>query len=588
MTFFTQLPPAERATLDTYLVPMTFPEGAQLIREGDRGDGCHLIERGTVRLEVDIGELETDGVLGYLDAGSVVGELSLLDDAPRSAAVWAHTPVETRFLSEAAFWRLQAEHPRLAIQIVTLLARELAHKMRTMNDRLASHVSAETVLPSVDAMVGAAQQAQAAFETWSEERVDALLVAISQAVMAHAKELAQAAVEETGLGNAADKEAKIQIGAVDVLRSIQGRPGAGALGFDPEQKILRIAAPVGVVFGLVPLTNPVSTFVFKALICLKARNAVILSCHRSALGVGTRIGSIIQHTLETHGAPVDLVQWVRERSSRRKTASFMAHPGVGLILATGGPGMVQAAYSSGTPAIGVGAGNAPVYLAADADLERAAQLIVRSKSFDNGVICGSENNLVVHASVEARFRAALEAAGAIVLTPEERRAFQQVVFADDRFQPRAVGQAASRLLAHTGIDREPYAKLVVLPADRADLTTALAREKPAPVLSLFTAADDEEALAMCLHILRGHGSGHTAVIHTADEALAHRFGLQMPVSRVLVNQLATLGCVGFGNALNPTFTLGCGTWGGGSTTDNVTVDHLCNVKRLVFPTDSAA
>lgn len=536
---------------------------------------------------MDIGEIETDGVVGYLEAGSVVGELSLLDDAPRSAAVWAHTPVRARFLSEAAYWRLQAEHPRVAIAILTRLARDLASKMRTMNERLATHISAETVLPSVDGMVAAAQQAQAAFAQWDDARVDALLDAMSQAVMAQAPALAEACVRETHLGNVADKAQKIHIAAVDVLRSIRRRPGVGSLAFDPVSRIEEVAAPVGVVFGLVPLTNPVSTFVFKALICLKARNAVILSCHRSALGVGTAVGELLQRVLADHGAPVDLVQWVRDRSSRRKTAAFMAHPGVGLVLATGGPGMVRAAYSSGTPAIGVGAGNAPVYVAADADLARTARDVVRGKSFDHGIICGSENNLVVHAAVADAFVEALEAAGAAVLIGADRSAFLDTVFAGDRYQPRAVGQSADTLLAHAGVARPAGTALVVLPASHAERDTALGREKPGPVLSLFTVADDAQGFDLCAELLAACGSGHTAVIHTASEDLARAYGLRMPVSRVLVNQLATLGCVGFGNALAPTFTLGCGTWGGGSTTDNVSVEHARNLKRVVFPVATA-
>jgi acyl-CoA reductase-like NAD-dependent aldehyde dehydrogenase len=341
---------------------------------------------------------------------------------------------------------------------------------------------------------------------------------------------------------------------------------------------------MGVVFGIVPLTNPVSTFVFKTLICLKARNALIVSCHHNALGVGNRTGEIIQAVLQQHGAPVDLVQWVRQRGSRRKTMMFMKHPGVAFILATGGPSIVKAAYSSGTPAIGVGAGNAPALICADADLAAAAQMVVQSKGFDNGVICGSENNLVVDASVRAAFIEHLEACGARVLTPQEKEICLKKIFDfDDRTVQRAlVGKSARFIAQKAGLADDEKLRLLVVPAAAEDMSGPCGHEKLAPVLSLFTAQGEVEGFEICRAILAQQGGGHTAIIHTRSQALAERFSLRMPVSRILVNTPGTQGCIGLGNGLTPSMTLGCGTYGRNSITDNVTYTHLLNIKRMAL------
>jgi acyl-CoA reductase-like NAD-dependent aldehyde dehydrogenase len=589
MRFLAHLAPAEHALVTAALAPVNYPAGTRIVEQGAPGDGCWFIDSGTVRLELDIGEVDSDGVLGYLDPGAVLGEFSLLDKAPRSADAWAHTDVTARFLSASDFDRITTEYPRIGVSILGTMAAELAQKLRSMNERVAVHIPAEGLVDGVDTMVAEARAAQRVLATWPEARVDALITAIAHAIHDEAPTLADMSVRETGLGVAAHRLGKIRIGTLETLASILGRPGAGTITWSPERRLLEVASPVGVVFGLVPLTNPVSTFAFKTLICLKSRNAVILSCHRNALGVGNAVGAIIERVLAQHGAPLGLVQWVRDRGSRRKTAMFMAHPGVALILATGGPGMVKAAYSSGTPAIGVGAGNAPVYVAADADLDKTAAIVVGSKSFDCGVICGSENNLVAHAAIAEAFRTALENAGAIVLNSDEKATFLARAFPGGHLARGAIGKTAPVLLAGAGIDRIPDAHLIVVPAspkDPAELHGPLGHEKLAPILSLFTVDDDAHAFSVCHAILTQEGAGHTAVIHTHDEALARRFGEEMPVSRVLVSQGATLGCIGHGNALSPSLTLGCGTWGGGSTTDNVTMDHLRNIRRVAWPLET--
>jgi acetaldehyde dehydrogenase/alcohol dehydrogenase len=332
------------------------------------------------------------------------------------------------------------------------------------------------------------------------------------------------------------------------------------------------------------MTNPVATLVFKTLICLKARNALIVSHHPAAAGVGAGTVELIGKVLDEHGAPPALLQSV-QRASRTRTAMFMRHPGVSLILATGGTAMVRAAYSSGTPAIGVGSGNVPALVCADADPAAAAEAVVQSKSFDHGIICGSEDNLVVAAAVRVPFLAALEAAGAVVCSDEEAARVAGHAFdpADGHLRREVLGQPAQAIAEAAGVRRDRPVRVLVLPQplDRAD--GPLGREKLAPLLSLFTVTGDDQGLEVCQRLLANQGAGHTAVIHTGDQALQERFAVQIPASRILVNGPATHGCIGVGNGLTPSLTLGCGTFGGNSTTDNVTYTNLLNVKRLARP-----
>ena len=340
---------------------------------------------------------------------------------------------------------------------------------------------------------------------------------------------------------------------------------------------------MGVVLGLIPVTNPVSTLVFKTLICIKARNALIASCHPYAAKVGAMTLDLLRQVLVRHGASADLVQSVLRRPTRRTTAALMHHPGVSMILATGGTAMVKAAYSSGTPAIGVGPGNAPAWVCADADVEAAARMVVASKAFDHGIICGSENNLVVDRSVRDAFIAALRMAGAAVLDAAECERLARVAFDGEHLSRNVLGQAAPAIAAQAGIEVPAGTRLLVAPLPRQAVPGPFGREKLAPILSLFTADGEDDGIRLCLQILGNGGAGHSAVIHTRSERLQLSFAQQMPVSRVLVNSPAAQGCIGLGNGLTPSLTLGCGTYGRTSTTDNVTYTNLINVKRMARP-----
>ena len=436
----------------------------------------------------------------------------------------------------------------------------------------------------VETLVSRARAAQRRFEGWSEERVDRLLGGLAAVVAGDAYSLATATVAETGMGNVRDKADKIAAASIGVYAQMAGQIGYGEIGFDSEGQVAEIASPMGVIVGLLPATHPVATFIFKVLIALKGRNAIILSPSRRAQQVSECLGRLIQEELRAAGAPIDLVQWLGFGSSRETTSALMCHRHVALVLATGGRAMVSAAYRSGTPAIGVGPGNAPALIAADADLQRAARSVVLSKSFDNGLICGAENHLVVEASVRERLIDELKENGAAVLTEAESARFREAAVSPEthRLFSHLVGQDAEMLASLAQIERPYGIRLLVIPADVVDSSNYLAAEKLAPVVSVYSVADVDEGLQVCAALLDVEGMGHTAVIHTHSGGHVKRFATTMPVSRILVNTPATQGVLGLTTGLVPSMTLGCGTWGGTSTTNSVSYRDLLNIKRIAY------
>lgn len=588
MTLFDKLEATDRDTLESYLRPASFRSGDCLLREGEIGDGCYLIDEGEVRAEVFDRETDSESVLGYLGPGNFVGELALIDRQPRAGFAFAQTDVKARWFSRAGFEELCTVHPRVGLALSQALARDLTFGLRASLGRLAEYMFAGVADAATNELVDRAAAAQREFAPWPEARVDALLGAIAGELAGRARDLARACVDETGIGVVEDKVTKIRFGSLGVYAGLQGRPSVGTPQPVAQCRRTEIPASMGVVLGLIPLTNPVSTIAFKTLICLKARNALIYSCHHKALGVGNQTGAIIQDVLRAHGAPPDLVQWVRERTSRRKTGMLMHHKGVAFILATGGPSLVKAAYSSGTPTIGVGAGNAPVLVAADVDPAAVARTVIASKAFDNGVICASENNLVVEAAVEKPFVAALEGEGAAVLTAAEKARFVAQVWGDEgALDKAALGKPAADLAARAGVERPHPIRLVVVPATADELRGPLGREKLAPIVSLFTVPNADEGVRLCQRILEGEGRGHTAVIHSRSRELIERFAREIDASRIIANMGSTQAAIGLGSSLAPSLTLGCGTFGGNSTTDNVTYTHLVNLKRLVWGAEGA-
>jgi len=468
--------------------------------------------------------------------------------------------------------------------MVRWLPRTAAGKARAFSADREEFIGAGEPDPALDALVARSAAAQQSISGWPEDRVDDLIAALAAEIAGHADDLAAATVAETGMGCVPDKADKNRFASLDVARSLAGKPGVGVIGGDERGALIEIADPVGVVLGLIPVTNPVATLVFKTLICIKARDALIVSCHRGAAQVGARTVGLLRHMLRRHGASADLVQAVPRRPARQAAAALMRHPGVSMILATGGTALVKAAYSSGTPAIGVGSGNAPAWICADADLPAAARMVVAGKAFDHGIICGSENNLVVDRSVRDRFVAALRTAGAAVLDAADGDRLTRAAFdRDGRLRRGLLGQAATSIAAAAGIEVPAGTRLLVVPVPRRAVSGPYGKEKLAPLLSLFTAEGQDDGIRLCRQILGNGGSGHTAIIHTRSQRLQLSFARQMPASRILVNGPGAHGCIGLGNGLIPSLTLGCGTYGRTSTTDNVTYTNLVNIKRVAHP-----
>lgn len=573
--------PEPTAALAQYAERADFRAGDLIFGEGTESDCFYVIQQGEVRLEVRVPEVDSDGVLAFSGEGSLLGEVGVLAGTPRSASAYAHTDVVLVRVTSAALERVSEERPRDGLAVMRALGRDAAHKLLHSSRRVAEHVAAEAKDPVIDRMALQAVAAQRDFMAWDEERVDNLLQDVAKTVNRHAEELATATVAETRLGNSGDKAMKIQFASLGVYGALAGHPGSGPLHDDQRRKTTDIASPVGVVFALLPITSPVATLVNKVLICLKGRNALIASSHRGARLVTQRAADIVNDVLERHGAPAGLVQVVTHRSSRQTTARLMRHPAVSMILATGGRDMVTAAYSAGKPAIGVGPGNAPAWICADADLEEAARFIVESKAFDNGLVCGAEQHLVVDRPILQPFMDALAANGAAVLTEAESDRFTAAAFEPNGdLRMRLVGRSASELAAIAGLERAGGSRLLVFLAPSAEPGGAVARERLAPVVSLFVVDSEEQALTLCRDLLAYDGAGHTAVIHSTKQDRVERFAAEIPASRILVNVPASLGCCGVLTGLEPSFTLGCGTLGGNSTTDNIGYRHLLNIKRV--------
>ena len=381
--------------------------------------------------------------------------------------------------------------------------------------------------------------------------------------------LAQQAIDETGMGRLEHRVQKIMFGTLEVAASLKDKPGIGTLSLEAggvEQMLM----PMGVVLGLIPITNPVETMVFKVLISLKSRNAIVLSCHRDAKKVSRTTVDIIRGVLRKNNIIDDIVQLPDLPVSRSVTQLLMRHRDMNFILATGSEGVVQESYRLGTPSIGVGKGNAPVWVRGDENREAAASMIVASKVFDYGVVCGSETNILITETVSVEFTKYLVDQGAAILTQTEMQNLLGHCFDTKGIQRQWLGKHASNIAEHSGICRPYPIELIVCPVANEDLASLFICEKLAPFVSIIEVKDDKE------------GRGRTAIIHSNNRQAIEAYTCAVDVSRVLVNSPGTQGCIGACNGLQLSWTLGCGTGGGGSTSDNVGYEHLMNKKRLAF------
>jgi len=434
----------------------------------------------------------------------------------------------------------------------------------------------------VDALVAKAQDALAAYMEMTQEQVDEAVHAMTLAGLDAHMRLAKLAVEETGRGIVEDKVIKNIFSTEYIWHSIKSLKSVGVVEDNEQEGYIEVAEPVGVVAGVTPVTNPTSTTLFKSLICAKTRNPVIFAFHPSAQQCSMEAARIVRDAAIAHGAPKDCIQWV-EMPSMEATTALMNHPGVSLILATGGAGMVKSAYSAGKPALGVGPGNVPCYINRNVNVARAATDLMISKTFDNGMICASEQAVIVDREIADEFEAILMENNCYFLNAEETEKVTDFVINREKLtvNPAAVGQSADWVAAQAGIEVPPKTKILLTRLPEPSLEYPLSLETLMPVLAYFVVDNEEQGFAYAKKMLELGGLGHSAVIHTDDEALSVRYGQEMKVGRVIINSPSSQGAIGdIYNTNTPSLTLGCGSFGRNSTTSNVSSVNLINKKRI--------
>ena len=429
-----------------------------------------------------------------------------------------------------------------------------------------------------------ASRAAGALAAFSQEQLDSILDAMHHAGLARAEEWARHAVEETGFGNVGDKLLKNLFSTVDLYRHIRPMRTVGVLRQDEASRVMEIASPVGVVAAIVPSTNPTSTAIYKIFISLKAGNAVVISPHPYAQKCVHAVSTILSEAARGAGAPDDAITCMTD-PHLDGTTELMKHPAVGVILATGGTGLVRAAYSSGKPAYGVGPGNVPAFVERTADIAKAARDIVSGKTFDNGVLCSSENAVVADLPIAETLIEQMKTNGAFFCEEDAAgRLARFAVRADGSLNTAIVGKSAEIIASMAGITVPAGTRCLVARLDGVGREHPLSREKLSPILAFYVEDGWEACCRRVLEILRYGGMGHTMSIHSQDRDIIMKFALTKPVFRICVNTPAAVGAVGLTTGLEPSMTLGCGALGGNITSDNIMPRHLINLKRLAFET----
>ena len=433
-------------------------------------------------------------------------------------------------------------------------------------------------------LLKAARAAQEALKEYSREQVDAIVKAMKEAGEAESCRLGALAVEETGMGRYEDKCFKNYFASHHVYEYIKDMKTVGIVRKDAAAKLWEIAEPAGVIAGIVPTTNPTSTTIFKSLCALKARNAIVFSPHPSAVRCTAEAARVMNQAAVAAGAPPNVVGCLTN-VSLEATQELMKNPITSIILATGGSALVRAAYSSGKPALGVGPGNVPAFVERTADLANAAACIVKGKSFDNGTICASEQAVVAETCIAEELIGHLKRNGAHFLEPDEVAKVSAVVMLPNHgVNPRVVGKDPQFIGQLAGVPVPAHAKCLVAPLAGVGPQYPLSFEKLSTVLAFYRVQDWHEGCERCLQLLAIGGIGHSLAIHSNNEEVITEFALKKPIFRMLVNTPAALGGVGATTSLAPSFTLGCGTWGGSSISENLTPMHLINTKRVAWHT----
>ena len=430
-----------------------------------------------------------------------------------------------------------------------------------------------------------AGKAQHILADYSQEKLDAIVEAIAQAFSLEAVALADMAVRETGFGNVEDKVVKNRFASLTLAESVRNMKTVGLLREIPEKKLWEIGIPVGVIAAIVPSTNPTSTVCYKAMIALKAGNPIVFSPHPKAIVCTQKAVQIVREAAERAGAPKGSISCLTI-PALAGCQELMGAPETRLILATGGPAMVKAAYSSGKPAIGVGAGNGPAYIHHTADVAKAMECILRSKTFDNGTVCASEQSIIVEKVMEAAVLQEGKRLGFYFMAEDEAQKLGKLLFRPNgTLNPEVVGKTALQLARMAGFEVPKTVKILVAREQEAGPSRPYSMEKLCPVLAFYVMETEDAVLNKCIQILDHEGSGHTFAMHASEEEVIRRFAAKIPVSRFLVNTPAALGGIGASTGLAPALTLGCGAVGGSSSSNNISPLDLINIRRVAWGTE---
>ena len=439
-----------------------------------------------------------------------------------------------------------------------------------------------TSAPDVNKIMEKAKSAAAIFSQLTQEHTDRIVRAVYEAAFNNRVNLAKLAHEETGKGKWEDKVIKNVVASQFVYNDIKDLKTVGVISDDKDKGIVEIAQPIGPIFALIPVTNPTSTVMFKILIALKTRNPIIIGPHPSALKCSTETARICYEAALKEDAPEDCVQWFSE-VSLDATHELMIHPDLSLVLATGGAGLVHAAYSSGTPAIGVGPGNVPVFIEKSANPKFAVEQIMISKTFDNGTVCASEQAIVVERSIVDEVVEQFKEQKAYILSKEEISKLEKTAYDSKRHLMNAaiVGKDAAFIAGMAGLDVPEDVKLLIVPLDEVGEEHPLSGEILAPILAFYAVSNFDAAVNKCIDLNFYGGTGHTVSLFSNDDEKIDEFSSVMNAGRILVNTPSSQGAVGgIYNTLETSFTLGCGSGGKNITTDNITARHLLNIQRI--------
>ncbi|MFZ5948524.1 MAG: acetaldehyde dehydrogenase (acetylating) [Stygiobacter sp.] len=429
----------------------------------------------------------------------------------------------------------------------------------------------------------AAKEAQLEFKHFNQEQVDKVVNAMADAGYKEAERLARLAHEETGFGKVSDKIIKNQFGSKAVWESIKDLKTVGVINVLKNGKIIKIAEPMGVVAALVPSTNPTSTAMFKSIISVKSRNGIVISPHPKALKCTQEATRVMAEAAEKAGAPKGLIQCL-PIPTIEATNALMHDKNISVILATGGMPMVHAAYSAGKPAYGVGAGNVPAYIDRSANIQKAVADIIYGTTFDNGVLCSSEQAMVVDKPIRAKVIDEAKRIGAYFLNDEEKRKLEIKIAQGAKLNPDIVGKSAKWIADYAGINVPESTTVLIAECESVGKQEPLSIEKLSPILAFYTVENWMEGCHRCIELLEFGGIGHTLAIHANDKDIIMKFALEKPAFRIVVNTPSSVGAVGYSTALTPSMTLGPGTWGGSIISENVSAVHLMNIKTLAFET----